>query len=180
MSLLPPNIRIGEATYAAGPIRFFDASGPGRSVKIGSFTSLGENLKLLVGGEHWTDRTSTYPFDRNWPDLPPDTAHPKSRGPIVIGSDVWIGNDVTIRSGVTIGHGAVVGACSLVTRDVPPYWIVAGNPARFIRYRFPNWERGRLLEIAWWDWPAERVKAAAPLLIGPVAEFIRAVEEGRA
>jgi serine acetyltransferase len=77
---------------------------------------------------------------------------------VIIGNDVYIGYNVTILSGVTIGDGAVVGACSVLTEDVPPYAIVAGNPARLIRYRFKEESIQKLLKIRWWDWPEERVK----------------------
>ena len=85
------------------------------------------------------------------------------KGDIVIGSDVWIGYEAVILAGVTIGDGAVIGTRAVVTRDVPPYTIVGGTPARPIRGRFPRERIDALLEMKWWDWPAERISAAIPL-----------------
>lgn len=76
----------------------------------------------------------------------------RKTGEIVIGNDVWIGANVTVLSGVTVGDGAVIGAASVVTKDVPPYTIVAGNPARIIRQRFDSITIGKLLELSWWDY----------------------------
>jgi acetyltransferase-like isoleucine patch superfamily enzyme len=86
------------------------------------------------------------------------TGHPTTKGNVVIGNDVWIGFGAIILSGVTIGDGAAIGACSVVTRDVPPYAIAAGNPAQIIRYRFPEEIVATLLRIKWWDWPEDKVK----------------------
>lgn len=89
---------------------------------------------------------------------------PTIRGDTVVGSDVWVGRLSIIMSGVTIGDGAVVGAGAVVTRDVPPFAIVGGNPARVIRYRMTEPQREALLRIRWWDWPRERIVQAVPRL----------------
>jgi len=81
--------------------------------------------------------------------------------PTEIGHDVWIGDRAVVPGGVTIGTGAIVAAAAVVTKDVPPYAIVGGNPARLIRYRFPEEDIRFLLETAWWDWPDERLRALA-------------------
>ncbi|NTU70244.1 MAG: CatB-related O-acetyltransferase [Coriobacteriia bacterium] len=83
---------------------------------------------------------------------------------IVIGSDAWIATQAMVLANVTIGHGAVVGARSVVTADVPPYAIVAGAPARVIRYRFEPEDVTRLLELSWWDWPEVAIRECVPLL----------------
>jgi hypothetical protein len=90
--------------------------------------------------------------------------YPNSKGDIQVGSDVWIGYGALVLSGVTIGHGSVVAANSTVITDVPPYAIVAGNPAKVIRYRHSPEQCAALLEIAWWNWPAADVDAAVDLL----------------
>ncbi|WP_264768975.1 DapH/DapD/GlmU-related protein, partial [Klebsiella pneumoniae] len=87
-----------------------------------------------------------------------------TRGDVVIGSDCWICTNALILSGVTIGHGAVVAAGAVVTRDVPPFAIVGGNPARQIRWRFEEDIREALLASAWWDWPVDEVKQVARTL----------------
>ena len=80
------------------------------------------------------------------------------KGDIVIGNDVWIGYEAVVMAGVTIGNGAIIGARAVVTKDVPPYTIVGGVPAREIRRRFSDDVIARLLELKWWDWPAERIQ----------------------
>jgi hypothetical protein len=83
---------------------------------------------------------------------------------VVIGSDVWIGTDAMVLSGVSIGHGAIVAARAVVTRDVPPYAIVAGVPAKVVRWRFEPAVIERLLKVAWWEWDDERIRQFVPLL----------------
>lgn len=83
----------------------------------------------------------------------------------VVGHDVWIGMEALVMPGVRIGHGAVVAARAVVTRDVPDYAVVAGNPARVVRRRFPEAEAARLVALAWWDWPMERIVRAIPVLV---------------
>jgi len=82
----------------------------------------------------------------------------QERKPITIGNDVFIGMNVTILDGVTIGDGAVIGAGCVVSKDVPPYAIVAGNPMRILRYRFPEDVRDKLMTTKWWDWPVEELQ----------------------
>lgn len=99
---------------------------------------------------------------------------------MTIGNDVWIGSNVTIMSGVTIGDGAAIAANSTVTRDVDPYAIVAGNPARLLRRRFDPETIERLLEVAWWNWSDERIEENIELLCSPeVGRFLDAQERPR-
>ncbi|RUX91838.1 CatB-related O-acetyltransferase [Mesorhizobium sp. M7D.F.Ca.US.004.03.1.1] len=95
-------------------------------------------------------------------------------GPTEIGNDVWIGRRAIIMPGITIGDGAVVGAGSIVTKDVAPYAIVAGNPAKLIRNRFTDDQIARLLAIRWWEWSDEKIIAEQPRFFGPVDAFIAA------
>jgi carbonic anhydrase/acetyltransferase-like protein (isoleucine patch superfamily) len=99
--------------------------------------------------------------------------HPSTRGDVIIGHDVWIGNGATILSGVHIGNGAVIGACSVVTRDVPSYGIVAGNPAKLIRLRFKEDEIKCLEELAWWNWADSKLDAAMPYLLAGDVSALR-------
>lgn len=129
-------------------------------VIVGNYTSIAKGCKILLNGEHNTDWISTYPF-RKFKGISKQAAkiigHPKSKGDVIIGSDVWIGRDVTILSGLRIGDGAVIGARAVITKDVAPYAIVGGNPAKLIRKRFTDSQIKQLLEIKWWNWPEVKV-----------------------
>lgn len=123
---------------------------------------------------------SLYPFRIRWrlADAYRDgmaTTH----GEVVIGSDVWIGTEALILSEVTIGHGAVVAARAVVTRDIPPYALAGGVPARVIRYRHSPEHIRRLLALAWWEWPEEQIREAVPWLSSDrVEEFLQRFESG--
>ena len=133
-------------------------------------------MTIVLGGEHHPEWVTTSPL-RVLNDLPGawQDGHPGTKGDVTIGNDVWIGVGVTILSGVAIGDGAVIGAAAVVSSDVPPYAVVAGNPARVLRHRFPEATRAALLRIAWWDWPRERVLGAVDALCSPdVDAFVRA------
>jgi len=145
---------------------------------IGRFTSIAEGVRIALAN-HRTDTATTYPFaalHRFWPSAPtaPEADH-ATQGGVTIGHDVWIGAGAFIGSGVTIGDGAVIGAMAVVTRDVPPYAIVAGNPARIVRHRFPEPVVRDLLALRWWDWPDAVVDRFLPrMLSGDVEGFIAA------
>lgn len=129
---------------------------------IGRYCSIACGAKFLFNSaNHALGSLSTYPFPLFWEEWGLDKGEVASawdnRGDIVVGSDVWIGYEAVILAGVTIGDGAVVGARAVVTKDVPPYTIVGGVPARPIRRRFPEETVQRLLRLRWWDWPRERV-----------------------
>ena len=87
--------------------------------------------------------------------------HPSCKGDIIIENDVWIGAHATIMSGVKISNGAIVGATATVTKDVPPYSIVVGNPAKIVKYRFSKKQIESLLKISWWNWTEDRIKTEA-------------------
>ena len=120
------------------------------TVKIGKFCSFAYGVILIASGEHNYSAISSYPFYSKLL-RKGDEKDTFCKGPIVIGNDVWVGANATILSGVTIGDGAVVAAGALVTKDVPPYSIVGGVPARVIKYRFSQDVINILLEIKWWD-----------------------------
>ncbi len=169
-------MNVGRGTYGAPTIMPYEGKA---QVTIGSYCSIGPDVVILAGGNHRVDWVSTYPFGAFRKGIPGDYTD-YHRGNVTVGSDVWIGLGATILMGVTIGHGAVVGARAVVTRDVPPYSVVAGNPARVVRWRFTEAQRESLLRIAWWDWPPDRVERAAELLCQPDPDLlIDAVEAGR-
>jgi virginiamycin A acetyltransferase len=134
----------------------------GDRLTIGPFCALAHGVRIFMnGGTHAMRGFSTYPFNifgAGWEEgFDPATWAAENRGDTVIGPDVWIGDGATIMPGVTIGAGAIVAALSVVTRDVAPYAIVAGNPAREVRRRFDEGTVARLLDTAWWDWDAAKV-----------------------
>jgi virginiamycin A acetyltransferase len=129
---------------------------------IGKFCALATGVEFIMNGaNHALGGFSTYPFSifqNGWEkDFDPQVFLDGSRGDTRIGNDVWIGTGATIMPGVTIGDGAVIGAKAVVGSDVPPYSIALGNPARVVRKRFSGRVTNRLLEIAWWDWPVEKI-----------------------
>lgn len=151
--LLVDELRIGRNTSLWGPnIDIYSMLNP---VTIGSFCSIARNVSMQEYN-HRMDRCSTHFFASNVFGLgmKDDIV---SHGPITIGNDVWIASQVVIGSGATIGDGAVIGANSLVIGNVPPYAIVAGSPARVIKYRFEDKIIARLLDVKWWEWDDERI-----------------------
>jgi len=131
---------------------------------IGKFCSIACGAKFIfTSANHSLRSLSTYPFPiffDEWDLEAADIARAwDNRGDIIVGNDVWIGYEAVILSGVTIGDGAIIGARAVVTKDVPPYTIAGGVPARPIRRRFDDAAVARLLELKWWDWPEKRIRA---------------------
>ncbi len=160
---------IGEYTYGTPEIFWWEES---VTLKIGRFCSIAEGVKIFLGGNHRTDWVTTYPFSAKemtatWPTATEIVGHPTSKGDIIIGNDVWLGAHSSILSGISIGDGAVIGAHAVVTKDVPSYTIVAGNPAKIIRRRFSASQIELLLEIRWWDWEPEKIAHYLPLMCSP-------------
>ena len=124
-------------------------------VKVGSFCSIAPTAVVCIDGNHRMDTFSTFPFHIFSQTQNPETWKPWGKETPTIGNDVWIGADVLILSGASIGDGAVVASRSVVTKPVPPYAVVAGNPARIVKYRFDPETIRALLELKWWDLPDE-------------------------
>ena len=134
-------------------------------MSIGSFVAIGSGVVMIPAGNHRVDWVTTYPLRvMLGMEGAGEDGHPQSRGDITVGNDVWIGYGAMILSGVTIGDGAVVGARAVVARDVRPYAIVVGNPAKEVRRRFDDAIVDRLLALRWWDWPLEEIRRRVPLL----------------
>lgn len=172
-------IESGRHTYGLNNIELFGTYESDKII-IGNFCSIARDLKILLNSDHRTDWVTTYPFGNVSPTpftLFTGEGHPKSNGDVVIGNDVWVGAFVTIRSGVTIGDGAVIATNSHVVKNVEPYSIVGGNPAKHIKYRFNKDTIEKLLEISWWNWDDERIDRNSLLLCQPdIEKFIREYE----
>lgn len=156
-----PKYEIGLGTYGLPLVHDWNE---GSTLKIGSFSSIANNVQIFLGGHHRIDWVSSYPFPAYLPEAAHISQYGGTRGDVIIGSDVWLCANCTILSGVTVGHGAVIASGAVVSRDVPPYSVVAGNPAQHVRWRFDDNTRNELLEIAWWDWPEADIRKAVDRL----------------
>jgi virginiamycin A acetyltransferase len=166
------NIEVGDYTYYDDhddPLTFemnvlyhFDMLGD--KLIIGKFCAIASGVKFIMNGaNHEVKPISTYPFaifENGWEKVNEGfdvaTKYP-FKGDTIVGNDVWIGNEATIMPGIKIGNGAVIATKSVVTKDVPDYAVVGGNPAKVIRMRFDEVDITRLLNIAWWDWNVEKI-----------------------
>ena len=153
---------VGRGTYGEPKIEDW---GEATTLKVGNYCSISGGVKILLGGNHRADWVTTYPFSVFRKSAKHIKGHPVSRGDVVIGHDVWIGLDAIVLSGVNIGNGAIVGASAVVSRDVPAYTIVAGNPARVIRQRFSDEDITILQALKWWYWNDAKLDAAMPYLL---------------
>jgi len=161
----PGQFRIGAYSYGCPKVRFPES---GARLTIGRYGSIADGVEILLGGNHRTDWATTYPFPALpglWPEAAGVSGSETGRGDVVIGHDVWLGSQCMVLSGVNIGQGAVVAARAVVTRDVPPYAIVGGNPARLLRLRFDEAQIAALLASRWWRLPRERLLPLLPLLM---------------
>lgn len=169
-----PDYNIGINNYGLPNIK---NPHQGATLNIGSYCSIAPNVKIYMSGMHRTDWVTTYPF----PAFQKIAQHIKdyelTKGDINIGSDVWLCANCVILSGVNIGHGAVIANSALVTKDVPPYAIVGGNPAKLIRWRFDESTRNALLNSKWWEWPEEEVLNVVDKLCSDnIADFLEYVK----
>lgn len=166
-----PNIEVGDYTY------YDDPNGPeafvercvlyhypfvGDKLIIGRFCAIAEGTQFIMNGaNHAMSGFSTYPFNifgKGWEQgFDVSTWQEAVKGDTIVGNDVWIGYQAVIMPGVRIGNGAIVASKAVVSRDVPPYAVVAGNPARVVKMRFDDGLIARLEAIAWWDWPVEKI-----------------------
>ncbi|QKC94102.1 CatB-related O-acetyltransferase [Mesorhizobium sp. NZP2298] len=170
-----PGVEIGRHTYGLSKRSFF-VPHENVPVRIGSFCSIGPDVLFICAAEHRVDTATTFPIQfvkgkiRNAPGT-------GGKGPITVGHDVWIGARSIILAGVAIGNGAIIGAGSIVTRDVPPYAVAFGNPARVIRYRFQPEIIERLQALEWWNWSDDLIGERVELLTATdVDRFLSMVE----
>ncbi|KPM47652.1 CatB-related O-acetyltransferase [Jiulongibacter sediminis] len=178
-----PNIIIGDYTYYDD---FENVENFEKNVKyhfdfvddkliIGKFCMIASDVKFIMNGaNHLTDALSTYPFaifGNGWENAMDGKSYPQ-KGDIHIGNDVWIGYNATIMAGVTIGDGAIIATNSTVVKDVEPYSIVGGNPAKEIKKRFSKEVISKLLELQWWNWDIEKITRNIQNLTGDKIENI--------
>lgn len=182
-----PNIIIGDYTYYddnKDPTGFeknnvlFNYPEFGDKLIIGKFCSIASQTKFIMGSaNHRISSVTTYPFNvfgGAWQENTPDhLSQLPFKGDIIIGNDVWIGRECIIMPGAKIGDGAIIGAYSVVTKDVPPYSVVGGNPARIIKKRFNDELIDILLKIKWWDFDDEKLVEFLPLLCDPDLEKVQ-------
>lgn len=165
-----PRVQVGRHSYGVDQRSVFLASESDR-LTIGNFCSIASGVRFIFGN-HAVDTVTTFPLRTMLLGSRLHNVDAVSRGPITVGHDVWIASDSLVLSGVTIGDGAVIGAGSVVTRDVPPYSLSAGIPARHIRHRFPEEQIARLRQTRWWDWPDEKILANLEDLYGSADAFV--------
>lgn len=172
------NIVVGDYTYYDDdndPTKFeqhnvlFNYPEFGDKLMIGKFCSIASGTTFIMGSaNHRMSSVTTYPFNvfgGRWREHTPEhLSQLPCKGDIVIGNDVWIGRESVIMPGVKIGDGSIIGAYSIVTKDVPPYTMVGGNPAKFIKKRFHDELIELLMKLKWWDFEAEKLVEFLPLL----------------
>ena len=163
-------IEIGRGSYGAPKLHWSKGDFTPK-LRIGAFCSIADDVSIFVGahGRHTVDYVSTYPMGMVYGRADKRLPSKMTAGDlgVTIGNDVWIGRGAMIMAGVTIGDGAVVAARAVVNKDVAPYAIVGGVPAKLIRYRFDEATVQRLLRLQWWTWPDELIAERLPLFHTP-------------
>jgi virginiamycin A acetyltransferase len=171
-----PQIIVGDYSYyddSRGPEHFearcvrylFDFVGD--KLIIGKFVAIAQGAQFIMNGaNHPLSGFSTFPFSsfEGWKENAP--VEWPNRGDTTIGNDVWIGREAVIMPGVSIGHGAIIGSRAVVAKDVPPYGVAVGNPAKIARRRFSDEVVAQLLAIAWWDWAPDKISRHIPAIAG--------------
>lgn len=179
-----PNIIVGDYTYYDDleDVYNFEKNVKyhfeftGDKLIIGKFCMIASGASFIMNGaNHLTNAVTSYPFaifGKGWENAMEGKAYPV-KGDTIIGNDVWIGHNATVMAGVRVGDGAIIAANSTVTKDVPPYTIVGGNPATEIKKRFPEDKIKELLEIKWWNWSIEKITANVQMLTGNNIELLK-------
>jgi virginiamycin A acetyltransferase len=156
---------VGKYTYGAPIVKDWHQ---GTTLKIGDFCSIAENVTILLGGNHPVNWVSSFPFGAIFEEFQGrcgEYPEKMSKGDVIIGNDVWIGLNATILSGITIGDGVIIAANAVVTKNVEPYAIVGGNPAKLIKKRFSDEAISKLLVIKWWNWEIDKIKDNLDLIL---------------
>jgi virginiamycin A acetyltransferase len=183
-----PNIIVGDYTYYDDPedVANFERNVlyhypfTGDRLIIGKFCAIARGVQFIMNGaNHQMAGFSTYPFfifGKDWQRVQPKPEDFPYKGDTIVGNDVWIGYAAIIMPGVKIGDGAIVAAKSVVTKDVPPYAIVGGNPAQVLRHRFDDQTIEKLLAIAWWDWHITKITRNLEQIVGADLDALQSCE----
>ena len=183
-----PNIIIGDYTYYDDPANSEDFERNvlyhypflGDKLIIGKFCALATGVKFIMNGAfHKMSGISAYPFSifgNGWEKIIPKKGELPYKGDTVVGNYVWIGYEALIMAGVKIGDGAIIGAKALVTKDVPPYAVAGGNPAKVIKMRFKEKEVERLLKLKWWDWKVEKISENLKIITSGDIKALEAIK----
>lgn len=190
-----PRIEIGDFTYSGQLTELDDYAGvlapflfplsPERLL-IGRFCQIAHGVRFITSSANHDMRGfSTYPFGNFTMDGDTTPAEVQAlfdaaggKGDTVIGNDVWIGMEAIVMPGVTVGDGAIIGARAVVASDVPPYTVVAGNPARPVKRRFDEPTTRALLAVRWWDWPVEKIEASIDAITGADIDALTRAADG--
>lgn len=179
-----PNIIVGDYTYYDDfeNVHNFEKNVKyhfdfiGDKLIIGKFCMIASDVRFIMNGaNHLTEAVTSYPFaifGKDWANAMDGKTYP-SKGDTIIGNDVWMGFNATIMAGVKIGDGAIIATNAVVTKDVEPYTIVGGNPAKEIKKRFSKEQIDILLELKWWDWDIEKITQNVQLLTGNDFEVLK-------
>lgn len=185
-----PNVVVGDYTYCDDPEDsenfernvLYHYPFVGDKLVIGKFCALARGAKFIMNGaNHKMTGFSTYPFGifgQGWEAAVPAPGDLPSRGDTVVGNDVWIGYDALVMPGVKIGNGAIVAARAVVVKDVPAYAVVGGNPAKVLKSRFPPETVAALEQIAWWNWPVEKITRHLNAIVSADLAALQAAANG--
>ncbi len=190
MKLNHPKIIVGKRSYYAGYhhgkhfedcVLYMDDADRRKDVDkliIGKYCSIASGAQFMMGGNHGHrhDWLAAYPLDIIEEGKQPGKKFPTAflkKGDTIIGNDVWIGYEALIMPGVQIGNGAVIAARAVVTKDIPAYTIVGGNPAKIIKQRFSDEEIQVLSDVAWWDWEEDKIREIIPILRSGDASLLK-------
>lgn len=183
-----PNIIVGDYSYYDDPVdsehfedhvtHHYDFIGD--RLIIGKFCAIAKNIEFIMNGaNHRMCSITTYPFNimgNGWEISNPESSELPLKGDTIVGNDVWIGQNTVVLPGVHVGDGAIIGANSVVASDIPAYHIAVGNPCRVVKRRFDDNLIAYLLELKWWDWPAEKIFANLDALTSPDLEKIQQIK----